>query len=345
MLRLSRHARQLRHLSRRAQQAPPRSGSGGKSGAEPVPVVASQIVHITWGTYARPVAFAFAGSTAAFAYAAWYEKPPLARALEMQRRVRDAGRKMELATNPLEKLRHFWDTLPDSKRLISGVVCANVAVFALWRIRPLAAVMRRFFLHEAWTGRSLQLLGSAFSHKGALHLGVNMYAFYTFASGLYPVMGPEHLTAFYLSAGLMAAVSSHVLTLLRPAAMIGSLGASGAVYGLFGFMAAKYPDVKVLQISSFEKKGAEKNMIALNFFWSAVFHSFCTFPRVHQPADAVRCAGIRHCRAGVGLAQSGSRCTSRRTLVWAVARLLRRGDVQEEQAGCGQHHQEIALRK
>eukprot|EP00052_Salpingoeca_macrocollata_P011726 m.90632 g.90632 ORF g.90632 m.90632 type:complete len:316 (+) comp18175_c0_seq2:93-1040(+) len=244
MLRLSRHARQLRHLSRRAQQAPPRSGSGGKSGAEPVPVVASQIVHITWGTYARPVAFAFAGSTAAFAYAAWYEKPPLARALEMQRRVRDAGRKMELATNPLEKLRHFWDTLPDSKRLISGVVCANVAVFALWRIRPLAAVMRRFFLHEAWTGRSLQLLGSAFSHKGALHLGVNMYAFYTFASGLYPVMGPEHLTAFYLSAGLMAAVSSHVLTLLRPAAMIGSLGASGAVYGLFGFMAAKYPDVK-----------------------------------------------------------------------------------------------------
>lgn len=207
-----------------------------------------------------------------------------------------------------------------TERLISGIILTNVVVYTMWTLAGfrkwsnLQRVMETHFtssLAGVWThGRAHTLVTSMFSHKGLLHLGMNMYVLKGFGPALikpetrssnhegyrnhysttnfverlkssalvqrYFVAAPkftqEEFLGFYLTSGVVANVMSvveqHVRrrplstlcvdslkdreislslsgTLTPRSYLVMSLGASGAIMGIFSLFCLKHPNAQV----------------------------------------------------------------------------------------------------
>lgn len=116
-----------------------------------------------------------------------------------------------------------------------SLIGVNIAVFAAWRLPMLQGFMNRHFVHIPATGRSYTMLTSTFSHSSGMHLAFNMMALNGFLPTFQQSSGfsTEQTLAFYLSAGAVSAFGSHLYSALAPGrAVIGSLGASGAIWAL-----------------------------------------------------------------------------------------------------------------
>ena len=128
-----------------------------------------------------------------------------------------------------------WEAADKSTKLVWGLIGLNVLVFGAWQIPRWSAFMTRHFLHVPGAGRSYTAFTASFSHQQIMHLGFNMMAL----NGFFPLfqysagLSPEQTLAFYLSAGAISGLGSHLYAALMPSrAFIGSLGASGAVWAL-----------------------------------------------------------------------------------------------------------------
>ena len=75
-----------------------------------------------------------------------------------------------------------------------------------------------------------RLLTAAFLHAGILHIAFNMYALYLFGPFVERSLGTSRFVIAYLT----MAVSSSVFVYWLTAPEIATIGASGAVFGLFG---------------------------------------------------------------------------------------------------------------
>jgi membrane associated rhomboid family serine protease len=75
-----------------------------------------------------------------------------------------------------------------------------------------------------------RMLTSAFLHGGMLHLVLNMYALYLFGPFVERALGTARFVIAYLTAALAGSVAVYVLA--APTTV--TIGASGAVFGLFG---------------------------------------------------------------------------------------------------------------
>ena len=69
-----------------------------------------------------------------------------------------------------------------------------------------------------------------FLHYGIIHLAVNMYALYTLGTLLEPAMGTKRFLLLYFFCGIAAGLASLIFLVYIPSA-----GASGAIFGLFGY--------------------------------------------------------------------------------------------------------------
>jgi len=119
-----------------------------------------------------------------------------------------------------------------------GLIAINVVVFLLAKIAPVEQVYR-FALWPALvaTGDWYQLVTSAFLHLGLLHLLFNMYALYVIGPPLEEHLGRLRFGVLY---GL-SALGGSVMVYLFSQPNVPTVGASGAIYGLFGatFVASK----------------------------------------------------------------------------------------------------------
>ncbi|MBT1063754.1 rhomboid family intramembrane serine protease [Bowmanella sp. Y26] len=112
----------------------------------------------------------------------------------------------------------------------------NALIFALyyfdeqsfiWTFQHLAAVPSQVLAGEhAWT-----LLTCIFLHGSLLHLAGNLYFLYVVGDNLEDALGHKRYLGLYLLCGLAASV---VGALVRSGSDIPSVGASGAIAGLFG---------------------------------------------------------------------------------------------------------------
>ncbi|KAJ2715790.1 hypothetical protein H4R19_001004 [Coemansia spiralis] len=141
-----------------------------------------------------------------------------------------------------------WYRQSAGARCVYTLAALNVAVFGMWRIPRLLPLMARCFLHDPRSGLSYTLLTSTFSQREVMHLGFNMLALVSFGTSVADAMGVEHFTAFYLSAGVLSGLASHLLAPLRPALILPSLGASGAVYGVIAAAMMLFPDSQIALI-------------------------------------------------------------------------------------------------
>lgn len=86
-------------------------------------------------------------------------------------------------------------------------------------------------------GEVWRLVTAMFLHAGLLHIGFNAYALWSFGQLVEQRFGTPWFVGIYLGAGLVASVASYGL---GPANAVG-VGASGAIFGVFGaFVAYNY---------------------------------------------------------------------------------------------------------
>ena len=120
----------------------------------------------------------------------------------------------------------------------AGLIALNAIVFALmaldasalWRLPgALLADWGGNYAVQTHGGQPWRLLTGTFIHGGLLHVGLNMLALYQGGQLAERVFGSRRFLLLYLACGLVASVAS---VWWRPNGL--SVGASGAVFGVFG---------------------------------------------------------------------------------------------------------------
>ncbi|KAE9367050.1 hypothetical protein N431DRAFT_487488 [Stipitochalara longipes BDJ] len=142
-----------------------------------------------------------------------------------------------------------WSNLNSAEKMITTATALNVGIYGACRVAPPGFWL--FFAHIPSGLRNFTLFSSMFGHSGLLHLSLNMYALSSFgpsvaASPTFESSG-AHLTAFYLSSGLMASLTYHLATIWpnKMSRLSPSLGASGAIMAILGAWAMTYPDGRI----------------------------------------------------------------------------------------------------
>lgn len=116
--------------------------------------------------------------------------------------------------------------------------------------------MTKYFTHHPLSGKSITLVTSCFSHYSLLHLGFNMMALNSLGTLIHNhvLSSPEHFLAAYLGCGVAASAASHLFSNFMSFSSLfssssattriikGSVGASGAIWGLMVMFALLSPD-------------------------------------------------------------------------------------------------------
>ena len=123
--------------------------------------------------------------------------------------------------------------------LIGICLVVFVAQYAVPGFQDRIAFVPALAQSEPW-----RFLTSAFAHGGITHIAFNMYALWVMGSYLEPMLGRARFVAIYLLSALGGSVMYLLLSTPPTAAQIatgdygmwwtGAVGASGAVFGLFG---------------------------------------------------------------------------------------------------------------
>jgi membrane associated rhomboid family serine protease len=96
---------------------------------------------------------------------------------------------------------------------------------------------------ELWT-----LITSMFLHGGLLHIGGNMLYLYIFGDNVEDLAGHAGYLLFYLTTGVIGALT-HVAS--DPSSIVITIGASGAISGVLGAYVRKFPHARVRTIIYF----------------------------------------------------------------------------------------------
>lgn len=94
----------------------------------------------------------------------------------------------------------------------------------------------------------LALVVSLFLHGNLLHLGGNMLFLWVFGNNIEDHLGPLRFLAFYLLAGVFAAV---VNVAVEPASTVPVVGASGAIAGIMGAYLVWFPRAPIQTVFFF----------------------------------------------------------------------------------------------
>ena len=89
------------------------------------------------------------------------------------------------------------------------------------------------------------MVSSVFLHGGWFHLIGNMWFLWIFGNNIEDAMGPRRFVAFYLLAGVLAALAQILTDRSSPLPLV---GASGAISAIMGAYVVLYPKVRVHSI-------------------------------------------------------------------------------------------------
>ncbi len=128
---------------------------------------------------------------------------------------------------------------------IKGLMIANVLIYIMQISAPRYFFLENFALvgplvlrGEIWRLGSYQFL-----HGGAWHLGINMLMLWMFGSELEQRWGPRFFLKYYFLCGVGGGL---LYTLFMADAMVPSVGASGAIYGVLMAYGLWFPNRQVL---------------------------------------------------------------------------------------------------
>lgn len=130
--------------------------------------------------------------------------------------------------------------------VISVLIGMNLVVYLLGLIPGIGNNLYALgiaYNYSISQGEYWRLITSMFLHGGFLHLLFNMFGLYVFGPELEQLAGKLRFFSIYFISGLLANVATYVVEPLNYA----SLGASGAIFGIFGaYLALVYHTRKIL---------------------------------------------------------------------------------------------------
>jgi rhomboid-like protein len=138
-----------------------------------------------------------------------------------------------LTWTPPEPGGRLMPSQPISRATILGIVGINLGILVLWRFPPAWRILNRYFIVTTGIVRPLAHLGNTFSHQSLRHLAGNMIVLYIVGTNLHEQLGRGDFLALYISSGVVGSVASLISMGLRGILVSSSLGASGAVSGVF----------------------------------------------------------------------------------------------------------------
>lgn len=118
----------------------------------------------------------------------------------------------------LNVIAYVWEVL-------TGALQTNLTLYQHGALVP-AAVLQD---HQWW-----RIISSGFLHGGLLHIGVNMLSLFWLGRFIESALGSPRMLAIYTGALIGSGVA---VTFFAPADSV-TVGASGAIYGLFGALFA-----------------------------------------------------------------------------------------------------------
>ncbi|HZR17406.1 MAG TPA: rhomboid family intramembrane serine protease [Verrucomicrobiae bacterium] len=140
-----------------------------------------------------------------------------------------------------------------------AIILINVLVFCLELALPpetldrflsLFGIVPARLIHPDWAatvgfpgGAYWTLLTHQFLHGGWLHIISNMWALWIFGDNVEDAMGGRRFALFYLTCGILAALTQ-VMT--QPDSRVPSIGASGAIAGVLGAYFLLYPTARMV---------------------------------------------------------------------------------------------------
>lgn len=137
---------------------------------------------------------------------------------------------VDCTNNHLEKMTRRSFGVPVTVTLI-GI---NVALYLLEWVFPALYQLLAFNPPSAYF-EPWRFLTTAFLHAGIFHLAMNMFSLYWTGQALEPVMGRARYLALYVLAALGGTTFVLAWVLAQPSSFLTvTVGASGAVFGLFG---------------------------------------------------------------------------------------------------------------
>ncbi|WP_235827149.1 rhomboid family intramembrane serine protease [Actinomyces culturomici] len=125
-------------------------------------------------------------------------------------------------------------TLARGPIVTHALVAVCVAVFAAGYVVP---SLERLMLFTPGTGyvQPWRFLTTAFLHGGLLHLAFNMLALYWVGRSLEPVLGHWRFASLYALSAIAGSAAVLAWGIVQPSTLgTATVGASGAVFGLFG---------------------------------------------------------------------------------------------------------------
>ena len=127
-----------------------------------------------------------------------------------------------------------------------GIIAACVVVYALQMLIPGDWVYKQFAYNNIFAAPQYgafepwRMVTSAFLHSpdSLLHILLNMYTLWIFGQALEPILGRVRFLALYLISAFGGSVGYLLMNpvLVPGQGLVGLVGASGAIFGLFGAM-------------------------------------------------------------------------------------------------------------
>lgn len=121
--------------------------------------------------------------------------------------------------------------------IISTLLIINITVHILSYVPSLGDELFQFGAGANFLiadGEYWRLITSIFLHAGFLHLLFNCFSLYVFAPEMERILGKARFLTLYFVSGLFGNVATYVFLDMRTV----SVGASGAIFGVFGAYAA-----------------------------------------------------------------------------------------------------------
>ena len=131
-----------------------------------------------------------------------------------------------------------------------------------------------------------QLITSIFLHGGAMHLLFNSYALFAFGPVLESRIGRNNFLALFFGAGIAGNLLYYFTIVLGIIPPIPALGASGAIFGIFGGLVITDPNMRLLIFGIIPMKIRD---MAILFF---VLEFFGTFNSASGIASAAHLGGL-----------------------------------------------------
>jgi membrane associated rhomboid family serine protease len=210
----------------------------------------------------------------------------------------------------------------DTSRVSIALVVLNVAVFVLGLLLGERALQEAYGnvpgpvviddgIGGVATGEYYRLLTAAFLHGGPFHLAMNMFALASLGPTLESALGRSRYLALYL----LSALGGSTLSFLLSAPGQLGVGASGAIFGLFGafYVVVRRLGGETRQIVTLIGINIAITIAIPIIDWRAHTGGLITGALVAAALAYVRRGrGARRCRPAACAASGGARRTGRR---------------------------------